>query len=85
MESRARRSWPMFASYEEDLCLRKEKWNSKYGEANHSGVKRRPIFWDMTGIRAYQFGAADTKFILAASIIAATCSMAASLLDVVAG
>ena len=41
--------------------MRKEKWNSKYGEANHSGVKRRPIFWDMTGIRAYQFGAANTN------------------------
>ncbi|KAL7425489.1 hypothetical protein ACHAXH_000032, partial [Discostella pseudostelligera] len=23
--------------------------------------KRRPVFWDMTGIQAYQFGAADTN------------------------
>ena len=61
LERRARWSWPMFASYQEDHCLRKEKWNSKYGETNHGGVKRRPIFWDMTGIRAYQFGAADTN------------------------
>ncbi|KAL7425767.1 hypothetical protein ACHAXH_000124 [Discostella pseudostelligera] len=61
LEWRACRSWPMFALYKEDHCLRKEKWNTKYGETNHGGVKRRPIFWDMTGIRAYEFGAADTN------------------------
>ena len=56
---RTRDSWPKYASYREDCCLRKAKWNIKYGE--DKGVKRRPVFWDMTGIRAYQFGAADTN------------------------
>jgi hypothetical protein len=56
---RTRDSWPKYASYREDCCLRKAKWNIKYGEDH--GVKRRPVFWDMTGIRAYQFGAAETN------------------------
>ena len=56
---RARDSWPKYASYREDCCLRKDKWQLKYGEEN--GVRRRPVFWDMTGIRAYQFGSADAN------------------------
>ena len=27
---RCRESWPMYASFEEDKFLRKEKWNAKY-------------------------------------------------------
>ena len=56
---RTRDLWPKYASYQEDCCLRKTKWNAKYGEDH--GEKRRPVFWDMTGIKAYQFGAADTN------------------------
>jgi hypothetical protein len=56
---KTRNSWPKYASYQEDCCLRKAKWNIKYSEDH--GVKRRPVFWDMTGIRAYQFGVADTN------------------------
>ena len=56
---RAHLLWPKFASYEEDRQLRKPKWESKYGEKN--GVKTRPVMWDMTGIKAYQFGAADLQ------------------------
>lgn len=60
MGRRARDRWPMFASYEEDHSLWKPKYEEKYGETN-GGIKRRPIFWDMTGIRAYQFGAAELQ------------------------
>ena len=31
----------------------------KYRERN--GVKIRPVMWDMTGIKAYQFGAAELQ------------------------
>ena len=46
-------------SYNEDCTLRKARWNLKYRERN--GEKIRPIFWDMTGIKAYQFGAANLQ------------------------
>ena len=29
---RARKSWPKYATFEEDCMLRKEKWNLKYGK-----------------------------------------------------
>ena len=35
--------WPEFVSYEEDACLRKEKWDKKY-----MGV--RALMWDNTDI-----------------------------------
>ena len=59
LERRAHRLWPKFVLYEEDRLLRKQKWELKYGEKN--GVKIRPVMWDMTGIKAYQFGAADLQ------------------------
>jgi len=59
LERRMHSLWPKFVSYEEDCQLRKQKWEMKYGERN--GVKTRPIMWDMTGIKAYQFGAADLQ------------------------
>jgi len=59
LEKRCRRIWPTFLTYDEDVRLRKPKWNLKYRERN--GKKIRPIMWDMTGIKAYAFGAADTQ------------------------
>lgn len=56
---RARQRWGYFVSYEEDVKLRKEKWNIKYRE--REGVKTRVIMWDMTGIEAYRFGAAELQ------------------------
>ena len=48
LEVAALRSWPRFASYEEDTSLRKrEKW------AKYDG--KRPIMWDMTNVSAYTF------------------------------
>lgn len=44
----SRRGWPMFASFEEDKGLRKAKRNSRYRD-------KRPVFWDMTNIPAYEF------------------------------
>jgi len=41
----AHQRWPRFASFEEDLALRGEKWKSKYNG-------RRVIFWDDTNIDA---------------------------------
>jgi len=48
----SRESWPMFASFEEDKALQKDKWASRY-----DGM--RPVMWDMTGISAYAFSNAD--------------------------
>ena len=48
----ARNSWPMFASFEEDKALQKEKWASRY-----DGL--RPVMWDMTNVSAYAFSNAD--------------------------
>ena len=38
-----RKSWPTYASFEEDKLLRKEKWNEKYGD-------KRIVMWDDTNI-----------------------------------
>ena len=59
LEKRCYNLWSTFLSYDEDVSLRKPKWNLKYREKN--GRKCRVIFWDMTGIKAYVFGAADTQ------------------------
>lgn len=60
LEKRAQeRLWPKFLSYDEDVCLRNPKWQLKYRERN--GKKIRPVMWDMTGIKAYAFGAADNQ------------------------
>lgn len=56
---RARSRWGYFVSYDEDVQLRKEKWNIKYRERN--GEKTRIIMWDMTGIPAFKFGAAELQ------------------------
>lgn len=56
---RARRQWGYFVTHDEDIRLRKEKWNIKYRERD--GVKTRVIMWDMTGIKSYRFGAAELQ------------------------
>ena len=56
---RARRRWGYFVTYDEDVQLRKDKWNIKYRERD--GRKTRVIMWDMTGIEAYRFGAAELQ------------------------
>ena len=48
---KSRRSWPMFASFDEDKKLRKEKWNSRY-------YGMRPVMWDMTNVSAIAFTSA---------------------------
>jgi hypothetical protein len=54
LEDCALRSWPRFASHEEDTALRcKEKW-SQYNNL-------RPIMWDMTNVPAYQFTDSDLQ------------------------
>ena len=35
LESKARERWPAYASQEEDLALRKPKWNEKYQRDQH--------------------------------------------------
>ena len=48
LEVAALRSWPRFASYDEDMSLRNQsKW------AKYDG--HRPIMWDMTNVSAYKF------------------------------
>lgn len=49
-------SWPLFATYEEDVAMRsrKDRWKNKY-----RGM--RPIMWDMTNITAYGFTDADLQ------------------------
>jgi hypothetical protein len=59
LERRIHELWPKFVSYNEDKTLRKPKWDVKYGERNDT--KTRIIMWDMTGVKAYQFGAAPTQ------------------------
>lgn len=46
----ALKSWPVYASYAEDVHLRerKSKWKEKWGG-------QRPVCWDMTNIVAYEF------------------------------
>lgn len=53
-ERRARASWPRYASYEEDMKFRKDKWNVKFRD-------ERIVMWDMTDIRAYGFSDADSQ------------------------
>jgi hypothetical protein len=48
---KSRRSWPMFASFDEDKKLQKEKWNSRY-------YGMRPVMWDMTNVSAIAFTSA---------------------------
>ena len=47
----SRKRWPMFASFEEDKTLQKEKWASRYD-------RMRPVMWDMTNVSAYGFTSA---------------------------
>ena len=54
IEFLALRSWPIYASYEEDKKLMKEKWRRKY-------PKSRPVMWDMTNVSAYAFTDADLQ------------------------
>ena len=54
LEMAAVDSWPMFASWDEDKILRKEKWNMKY-------CKERIVQWDMTNVHAYRFGDASAQ------------------------
>ena len=49
LQMSAFKSWPAFASYEEDCALRKKKWDKKCGDS-------RIIMWDMTNISSYSFG-----------------------------
>ena len=53
-EQSARQSWPVYASYEEDKKLRKDKWEMKYSN-------ERIVMWDMTNINAYAFSDADLQ------------------------
>ena len=51
----AHRSWPLYASYTEDLMLRNtKKWGNKYSE-------ERPVMWDMTNLPAYAFSDTDLQ------------------------
>lgn len=52
MFRRCRDRWPMFAFFDEDKSLQKDKWASRY-----DGM--RPVMWDMTGITAYAFSNSD--------------------------
>lgn len=57
---RARERWPKFVSFEEDIELRKPKWNAKYSE--RPGVEKMlVVMWDMTGIDAYKFSSAEDQ------------------------
>ena len=48
LELAALRSWPRFASFEEDAALRKKgKWSRYDGH--------RPVMWDMTNVSAQRF------------------------------
>ena len=69
--NRARNRWPIFASYEEDMALRKPKWNHKLRE--RKGKKFRIIFWDMTGIKTYKFSAADKQRVTWSKYYATNC------------
>ncbi len=54
VERRARQSWPVYASYKEDIEIRKDKWNLKY-------PNERIVMWDMTDVKAYGFSDADLQ------------------------
>jgi hypothetical protein len=55
LESKARQRWPAYASHEEDLKLRKPKWNEKYRR------DERIVMWDMANIEATSFSDADLQ------------------------
>ena len=55
LESKARKRWPAYASHEEDLTLRKPKWNEKYQR------DQRIVMWDMTNIEAIYFSDIDIQ------------------------
>ena len=46
--------WPVYAYFEEDKLLRKDKWHVKY-------AKQRIVMLDMTNIDAYGFLDADLQ------------------------
>ena len=53
VERRARDRWPVYASHEEDIAIRKPKWSDKYPRS------QRIVMWDMTNIEAYGFTDTD--------------------------
>ena len=55
IETEAHRRWPTYATHEEDLALRKHKWNEKYGRG------QRIVMWDMTNIESFSFSDADLQ------------------------
>ena len=66
LEKDTRRRWPMFASYEEDQQLRKDKWNAKHDSF-------RPVMWDMMGLSAYNFSNAQLQRITYSKYYAKNC------------
>ena len=42
IESRSRSRWPVYVTHEEDIAIRKPKWNDKYPRS------QRIVMWDMT-------------------------------------
>jgi hypothetical protein len=55
LESKTRMTWPAYASHQEDLKLRKPKWNEKYSK------DQRIVMWDMTNIEAFSFSDANIQ------------------------
>ena len=51
---RARSSWSKYATLEEDISLRKEKWNSRYNN-------QRVVFWDNTNVKMYKPSSASLQ------------------------
>ena len=67
IERRARNSWPVYASYEEDRKLRdSSKWDHKY-------PTERVVMWDMTNIEAYAFSDADLQLLAYSKYYAMNC------------
>lgn len=55
IESRSRSRWPVYVTHEEDIAIRKPKWNDKYPRS------QRIVMWDMTNIEAYGFSDANLQ------------------------
>ena len=55
VESRSRSLWPVCATHEEDMAIRKPKWNDKYTRS------QRIVMCDMTNIEAYGFSDANLQ------------------------
>ena len=53
LESKTRKRWPIYALHEEDLVMRKHKWNEKYGRG------QRIVVWDMINIGCFGFSESD--------------------------